>query len=142
MQLPPELNEYWKNYSRNNPGRSLSNAEIEQLNQQFAHQKRNAEDNARQQRRNLELYQQKWEEISGSNTQAPEYMPQYGEKHELGSAPMISHRTRQFLQKRATELKRRQSRMNYRQQMDNAGGWAKPNKQNNAGPQMQNPFQF
>ena len=55
------------------------------LYQQNLGQKENDDMKARQRRRDLELYQQNWEEISGSNTQAPEYMPQFGEKYYPGS---------------------------------------------------------
>ena len=118
MQVPPELNEQWKNHARNNPGRSYSSADISKLNRQFGYQKQYDDRQARQKRRDLELYQQNWEEISGSNTQAPEYMPQFGEKYYPGSDEYsgmsgniqsnYNNKSKLFLERRARELKERQ----------------------------------
>mgnify|MGYP003644508699 CR=1 FL=1 len=163
MQLPPELNEYWKSYARSNPGRGLSGAEIGQLNQKFSSQKQYDDREAKLIRRDLELYQQNWEEISGTNTQAPEYIPGRHETHYPGSKlnkwqqSNYSNTTRNFLRSRADDDKRRQRRMainkqkeqEQRQRTDNAG-FADPNWRNNSNssngsinsPSMQNPFQF
>ena len=160
MKLPPELNEYWKSYAASNP-RGLSGAEIEQLNQKFRAQKQGADRQAMLERRDLELYQQNWEEISGSNTQAPEYIQNdsgfYGANGFTKGAPRFTYNAavRDFLQGRAAELKKHQRIMSenqqkeQRQQKSNAEfanyyGQNNYNRSNGStnSPSMQNPFQF
>ena len=136
------------------------------LYQQNLGRKGNDDMKARQQRRDLELYQQNWEEISGSNTQAPEYMPQFGEKYypgsdEYGGASHIqsnyNNKSKLFLEGRARELKERQrtgimgnligDTINTPTSRNNTFKPRNPmafldNYNSPAGPSMQNPFHF
>ena len=142
MQVPPELNEQWRNHARNNPGRSYGNAEIAALNRKFRAQKENADRQAALERRDLELYQRKWEELSGGYTQAPEYIRSWGSP----DTGLRGNEAESFLKTRAEEIKRHQNIMSKNQQQQQAQssitGFADPNWRNNASPQMQNPFQF
>jgi hypothetical protein len=153
MQIPPELNEYWKDHVRMNPGRSYNNAEIWNINRKFTAYKNEEEKRARKKRRDLELYQRKWEELSGTYTEAPEYMPAHASAHGAKfqfSNDMGSGRTYAFLKSRADELNKHQRRMARKQQQPQQpqqqpywdGKLANSPGQNNASPSMQNPFNF
>ena len=147
-KMPAKYADQWRNYARNNPGKSYSAQDFAKINRDFKRNEEAADRQARQQRRDLELYQQKWEELSGTNTQAPEYIPRHPKHYPDGSFN-DGRFTEQFLQSRATELKARQRRMSRNQQQQpqvqqptyNAAPRHAPNGQNNANPYTQNPQQ-